>query len=78
MRYKIPVTWLMTATMEIDAENLTEAIEAAEEDNLPTDGSYVDGSFEISESVYDDYPEQVRQERCVKGRIWAGQAAQAR
>jgi len=45
--YKIPVSWTVTATMEIDAESLEDAILKAEDASLPTDPDYLDGSFEV-------------------------------
>ena len=45
--YKIPVTWSVIATMEIDAESLEDAILKAEDASLPTDPDYLDGSFEV-------------------------------
>ena len=45
--YKIPASWTVTATMEIDAESLEDAILKAEDASLPTDPDYLDGSFEV-------------------------------
>jgi len=45
--YKIPVTWSVIATMEIDAESLEDAILKAWDASLPTDPDYLDGSFEV-------------------------------
>ena len=45
--YKIPVSWTVTATMEIDAESLEDAILKAEDASLPTDPDYLDGSFDV-------------------------------
>lgn len=44
--YKIPVIWSCYGFVNIQAENLEEAIELAEEAPLP-DGDYIDDSFEI-------------------------------
>ena len=53
MKYKIPVSWTMVADMEIEADSLDEAIEKAEEANLPDDAEYCDSSFEVNtELVY--------------------------
>jgi uncharacterized protein YqgV (UPF0045/DUF77 family) len=49
--YKIPVSWSVMATMEIEADSLAEAIEKADEASLPTDPEYMDGSFEIIREV---------------------------
>ena len=46
----------MYGTLEIIAEDLDEAIALAEstECNLPTNGSYVDASFEVDHAVLED------------------------
>jgi hypothetical protein len=38
----------MVANMEIEADSLEEAMEIAEEDDLPTGAEYLDSSFEIN------------------------------
>lgn len=50
--FKIPVTWEVWSTINVEAETLSEAIrifdekENSDEDySLPTDFEYVDGSF---------------------------------
>jgi 3-phosphoglycerate kinase len=47
--WKIPVTWEVYGTVEIEAETLDEAIkifdETEDEISLPTDSEYVDASF---------------------------------
>lgn len=48
MKYKIPVSWMQLATMEVEAESLEEAIEKADQMELPEDGEYLDGSFEVN------------------------------
>ena len=45
--YKIPVIWSVTATMEIEAESLEDAILKAEGGRLSTTPDYLDGSFEV-------------------------------
>lgn len=45
--YRIPVSWTVTATMEIEAESLEEAVLIAEDSPLPTDSYYVESSFQI-------------------------------
>ena len=56
--YKIPVIWSVTATMEIEAESLEDAILKAgkptaprrcpaEDGRLSTTPDYLDGSFEV-------------------------------
>ena len=59
---KIPVSWTMCAYIEVEANSVEEAIEIAlnhEHEvgyDLPDEGAYVDGSFEIEsdESVVED------------------------
>lgn len=50
--FKIPVSWEVTATIDVEANSIEEAIqifdakESSEEDySLPTDSEYIDGSF---------------------------------
>ncbi len=49
---KVPVTWSMCGFVEIDADTMEEAMEKFNKNSdyikLPTDGEYVDGSFELS------------------------------
>lgn len=45
--YKIPVVWQVAGICEIKAESLQEAIDKAQEGNLPYDSSYIEDSFEI-------------------------------
>lgn len=49
--YKIPVSWSVMATMEIEADSLAEAIEKADDASLPTDPDYMEGSFEINREI---------------------------
>ena len=49
MKYKIPSVWQMYGVMEIQAENLDEAIEKAHDAALP-DGDYLQDSFEVDEA----------------------------
>lgn len=51
----------MYATVEVDAENLKDAIEQVEDMDLPIENAeYVCDSFEIDQSLLDDnYPEEV-------------------
>ena len=44
--YKIPCTWQMYGFYHIEAENIKEALQIAEDSNLP-EGEYIEGSFEI-------------------------------
>ena len=49
---KVAVTWQMCGYVDIPAKTMKEAMEIFERDcdyiKLPTDGEYVDGSFELS------------------------------
>ena len=44
--FKIPVSWEMYGYITVEADNLENAIEIAEDFPLP-DGSYIEGSFRI-------------------------------
>lgn len=52
MLWKMPVTWEMCACIEVEADTLDEAMKIAEDPDgkipLPTNGSYVDGSWTLS------------------------------
>jgi hypothetical protein len=48
--YRIPVSWSVMATIEVEAKSLAEAIEEADNRALPTDPEYIDGSFEVNRS----------------------------
>lgn len=53
--YKLPVSWEVIATQEVEADSLAEAIMIAEETNLdlPENSEYLDGSYEVNrELVY--------------------------
>lgn len=43
--FKVAVEWTMTKTLNIEAEDLDDAIEQAEDMDVPTDGEYLDESF---------------------------------
>ena len=45
--YKIPCTWVMSGTLEIEADTVGEAILKAEYAPLPTEPDYMEGSFVI-------------------------------
>ena len=49
--YRIPCTWTVSATMEIQANGLEEAIEIANESPLPTDTNYIEDTFEINNQI---------------------------
>jgi high-affinity K+ transport system ATPase subunit B len=54
-KFTIPVLWQVYSCMEIEANSLDEAIEIAEDSNLPKDGEYVDGSFIIDHDAISDH-----------------------
>jgi hypothetical protein len=47
--FKIPVTWEVYSTIDVEAETLEEAVAIFDEEEevypLPTDPEYIDGSF---------------------------------
>ena len=49
--YRIPCTWTISATVEIQANGLGEAIEIANESPLPTDTNYIEDTFEINNQI---------------------------
>ena len=55
--WKIPVTWEVCATINVEADTLHEAMEIARDDAgeipLPTDTDYVNGSWALSETDED-------------------------
>ena len=48
--YKVPVVWQMYGYVEIEADSMSEAINMTYRAALPSDGSYIEGSFEVDES----------------------------
>ena len=58
-KYKLPVTWEMCGTVEIEAESIEDAIayfnENIDDIEIPTDYEYVDSSFRLT----DDNPEDI-------------------
>lgn len=55
-KFIIPVSWTMIADMEVEADDLEDAVSKAEEAPLP-EGEYCDGSFEINHSLINSCPE---------------------
>lgn len=55
--FKIPVTWEVYGTVEVQAENAASALERAYQIELdeglplPTESEYIDGSFEITDDM---------------------------
>ena len=66
--FKIPVTWEVYGTIDIEANSLEEAIKQFDEIErngegyqLPSNNSYIDGSFnrELDEEHIKEYNEQI-------------------
>jgi hypothetical protein len=49
-KYRIPIEWIVDATIVVEADNLEAAITAAELGPMP-EGTYMDGSFEVREDL---------------------------
>ena len=49
--YKIPVSWSMYGEIEVQAENIEDAILEAEDAPLPDNGEYMSGSFMVDEDM---------------------------
>ena len=62
-KYIVPCSWQMYGHSHIEAESWDEAIEIAEDDgtSLPTDGDYVDGSFEIDHDIIEFEKEEEKE-----------------
>ena len=65
--WKIPVTWQLCGTVEVEANTIEEAIEefyrienSGEEFSLPADNEYVDGSFQLSTDDIDELKELIQ------------------
>jgi len=56
--YDIPVFWMVGATVQVEANSLDEAMELALQGKLPTDGEYMDNSFQVD----DHWAEEMNQE----------------
>jgi hypothetical protein len=51
-KFKVAVEWVMTTDVVIEAETLEDAILKIEDmPELPDDGDYLDGSFEVNTEV---------------------------
>lgn len=53
--YKIPCTWVMSGTIEVEADTLGEAIVKAEHAPLPTESEYIEESFAIDLELLHEY-----------------------
>ncbi len=49
--YKIPCTWHMYGTYEIEASNIEEAVEKARHLPLPENAEYIEDSFDVDTDV---------------------------
>ena len=45
--YKVPCTWVVSGTLEIEAETFGEAVLKAEQAPLPTESEYIEDSFRV-------------------------------
>ncbi len=57
--FYVPVTWEVSSSYNIKASSYDEACEKAKDMDLPDDGQYIDGSFEISYDFGEDANEDV-------------------
>ena len=53
--YKIPCTWVMSGTIEVEADTVGEAILKAEHAPLPTESEYIEESFVIDLELLHEY-----------------------
>ena len=53
--YKIPCSWVMSGTVEVEADTVGEAILKAEHAPLPTESEYIEGSFVIDLELLHEY-----------------------
>jgi len=57
--YRIACDWSVYSTMFVKANSLEEAkIKAMEDEPLPMDGNFIDGSFEINEEMTEYFLEE--------------------
>jgi len=63
-KYKIPCSWQVYGYLDVEADGWDEAIEIAEDYDtpLPTDGSYVEASFEVDHDMIELEKEEERQQ----------------
>mgnify|MGYP000668045618 CR=1 FL=1 len=57
-KYKIPISWEIGSELEIEANSIEEALEKAQNEELPSNGEYIDGSYEI----WDDVAREINEE----------------
>ena len=56
--YKVAVEWTMTKTLMIAADDLDEAMELAQDKDLPDDGEYLDESFTVNAELSEEINSQ--------------------
>lgn len=64
-KFKIPVCWEMYGYIEVEADNLEDAMDKIKDDSTPLpEGAYVEGSFQVDWDAigYDDFTEDPRGE----------------
>jgi len=49
--WRIPVTWEMYGIVYVEADTLEEAMDKAYDSEIPDDGEYLDGSWEVESDV---------------------------
>ena len=55
--YKVPCTWVVSGTLEIEAETFCEAVLKAEDAPLPAESEYIEGSFAIDLDLFNEWEE---------------------
>jgi hypothetical protein len=55
--YKVPCTWVVSGTLEIEAETFCEAVLKAEDAPLPAESEYIEGSFTIDFDLFNEWVE---------------------
>lgn len=55
--YKVPCTWVMSGTLEIEAETFGEAVSKAEQAPLPAESEYIEGSFTVDLDLFNEWEE---------------------
>lgn len=49
-KFKVAVQWMMTATIEVEAEDIEDAIDIAADADLPA-GEFLEDSFEVCDEM---------------------------
>jgi hypothetical protein len=62
-KYSIPVTWMMSNTITVEANSLEEAVEKVDRLPLP-EGEYINDSFRVEAHHIEDmhFDEQIKEE----------------